>query len=752
MSIGLASVLLVIGILILISSIDDLVIDILASIKLGRDQISPLHPDETRIEHKPSIAIFVANWHEANVLGKMVEGNLENFTYEKVRFVLGVYPNDPETLAVVQELAKKHPRFVEVVVNPCSGPTSKGQMLNVMFQQIFGRAERSPDLVVLHDSEDIIAPLSFEVYARHAAAHAMIQIPVFSLDSRKRSLVSATYMEEFAERHTREMILREELGAFVPSAGVGTCLRKDLIEHFLATRGYVLEPGSVTEDYVLGAESHRQGFAATFAAYRDPRVPSHPIIATFEYFPKEFWAAVKQRGRWVYGICFDGTKRLGWSGSFWQKFFLYRDRKGAWANLLPVVSLLILLICLTIGIDRTHVPAWQVHMLQFVLTVNTISIFLRIYFKTQALRQIYGTHDFFGLIIRWPVAFVINAIATARAWRTFFVESRMASQPIIWAKTQHELPEVFRIIDAAEIRAPKIASLPRRSSPAAAILRTFEGSESHIGNRLSVACNAAVVVLMGAYLYYHQTTAIELRTRVQTAAVNSLRIARERDAEQLSLATRMRSSSSKMADAPPGFRPFPQDRIGYDRTAIRASVERSLVKSATADAIVLAMATPSTRQNRTAYGATTAFSEPDARPEPAQEAVVSKADEAAMERREAETARDAHNSAAAELARLAGADKMVIAAARPMPAQEQKPEVVAVTEESTAAAQSEATEEIAATDSTPQIREARGRASAGRRHHRGAIKKRPKPKSVGTSTTFLRGGGCGSGSCGPFYP
>lgn len=58
---------------------------------------------------KPPIAVFVANWHEEDVLGKMAEGDPSRIQIPEVALHLGVYPNDTGTLHVAEELAAKHP-------------------------------------------------------------------------------------------------------------------------------------------------------------------------------------------------------------------------------------------------------------------------------------------------------------------------------------------------------------------------------------------------------------------------------------------------------------------------------------------------------------------------------------------------------------------------------------------------------------------------------------------------------------------
>jgi adsorption protein B len=427
-----------VALLICLSSVDDLLIDVLALCIVRRRM--PTVDDAGG--PSPAIAVFVANWHEHDVLEKMVEGNLARIADPKVRIVLGVYPNDTATREVAERLGERHPARVQVVVNSLAGPTSKGQMLNEMFRRVFGDAD-APDMVVLHDSEDVIDPRSFEIYRAYAVEHDFIQIPVFSLESRNRSLVAATYMDEFAERHTREMVVRDALGAAIPSAGVGTCMTKRLVRHFLRQRGHVLATGCVTEDYILGIETKRAGFRAAFAAVSESAARYGEFVATREFFPSGFAASVKQKTRWVFGINFEAMHRLGWRAGAWDLYFLMRDRKGMISNFLPPISLA-LLVPLVLGFyDLDQLPPDLEPALAPVLAANIAAMSLRLVFRATAFKQVYGHYNPIGVMIRWPVAVAVNALAVFRAWRIYFFESGLATRPIVWAKTQHEVPMDF---------------------------------------------------------------------------------------------------------------------------------------------------------------------------------------------------------------------------------------------------------------------------------------------------------------------
>ena len=421
-----------------ISSLDDIFIDVIAfGIRRGG------LPKTAKSVEVPSIAVFIANWHEEEVLGKMVEGNLARIPYMTVSLYLGVYPNDTGTLSVARNLAEKHPIRVTVIVNWMQGPTSKGQMLNEMFKQVFEGSGESPDIVVLHDSEDVIDPRAFEVYGAYAQlGYDFIQVPVFSLN-RGRALIASTYMDEFAERHTREMIVRNAVGATIPSAGVGTGVTRKLIQHFLATRKQVLMSGTVTEDYILGVEAKRAGFKAAFAAVSadDPR--GLDFVATREFFPKTLSASIKQKTRWVYGINFEAMHKLGWEGDGWDKYFFVRDRKGMVTNFLPPVSLALLMMLFMGAFDLTDMPyEWQ-YWFNLSILFNMFALVMRYFIRVGACHQVYGTWDLLGIALRWPVALYINMAAVYRAWITYVGVSRFATQPIVWSKTAHELPEDF---------------------------------------------------------------------------------------------------------------------------------------------------------------------------------------------------------------------------------------------------------------------------------------------------------------------
>ena len=315
-------------------------------------------------------------------------------------------------------------------------------MLNEMFAQVFS-TDDAPELVVLHDSEDVIDARSFAVYAAYAQENDFIQAPVFSLNRGKGAMVASTYMDEFAERHTRELIVRDAVGAAIPSAGVGTCVTKRLIKHFLARRGQVLMSGTVTEDYILGIEAKRSGFKSAFAAISRNVDDGLDFVATREYFPKTLEASIKQKTRWVYGINFEAFCKLGWTGDPWDFYFFLRDRKGMITSFLPPISAALLGLMLLGYVELADFPEPMGDVVIVSMWINFFALITRYVVRVISGYEVYGKYDWIGIAMRWPAALYINMAAVYRAWKTFLGESELATKPIVWSKTVHDIPDDF---------------------------------------------------------------------------------------------------------------------------------------------------------------------------------------------------------------------------------------------------------------------------------------------------------------------
>jgi adsorption protein B len=292
---------------------------------------------EAREQQK--IAIIIAAWHEEDVIAQTLTNACETIRYRNYDIFVGTYPNDPATQSEVDRIAQKYPR-VHKVVTADDGPTNKAANLNQVFQAIKDFEQRTNqryEILLMHDSEDVIHPYSLLVCNYLIPRMDMIQTPVFPMDVSLRKVTHWTYADEFAENHTKLLLVRELTGGFVPSAGVGTAFTKRAFQLMaLASNSDVFTPGSLTEDYELGLRMNLRGIRAAFVLVNIPSPKSLETgkrnmadwVATRAVFPLKFRQAVRQKTRWTIGIALQGWQNLGWQGSLSVRWNLFQDRKA----------------------------------------------------------------------------------------------------------------------------------------------------------------------------------------------------------------------------------------------------------------------------------------------------------------------------------------------------------------------------------------------------------------------------------------
>ena len=430
---------------ILFLTMDDLFIDILALVyRLGPKELSIEELIVIKSLEEKKIAIMMANWKEADVLQRMITGNLRQIQYQNFDFFLGVYPNDIFTWNEANLLSKKYPN-VHVIVNTQHGPTTKGQMLNEIFSKIVGLEKNTGvqyDLFMLHDSEDIIHPLSLKLINAEAEKNDFIQIPVLSLPVSQTQFVANTYVDEFSESHGKELCVRSFLKAGVPSAGVGTAFNRRLALHMQSTQGELLRSDTLTEDYFLGIMSHLYGFKSIFANRYFISNGKKDFIATKEYFPQKVQASIRQKTRWATGINLQGMHLLGWSGKLRTRYFLWRDRRGLINSVLILSSLLLIILC--VGYEfAAETPDFVRSQFFFYITlINTSHMSLRIVQRMRFVRFFYNSETALLVPVRWLVANYINTIASFKAFQ-IYLNSRIRKTQPKWIKTEHILPADF---------------------------------------------------------------------------------------------------------------------------------------------------------------------------------------------------------------------------------------------------------------------------------------------------------------------
>jgi adsorption protein B len=428
---------------ILIFGLDDLIVDLAFAFTWVKSAFRPaasmFPPGPRQLENAPRqrIAILVPLWQEHQVIGRMLEHNLAAIRYPDYHFFAGCYPNDIETQEAVRLVAE---RFLQVHLALCPhpGPTSKADCLNWIYQHLLLEEERSGrrfDIVMIHDAEDLIHPEELGWINYYAARYDFVQTPVLALATPLHMLTHGVYCDEFAENHTRDMVVRGTLGGFVPSSGVGTGYRRDALERLArASSNRLFEPEALTEDYENGLRMFRLGCSQAFVPISLGAGGSRDFVATRELFPSNWNAALRQRTRWVMGIALQGWQRFGWSGKPREVYWLWRDRKGLIANPLSLAANVVFVYGLATAL-WTRVSPIEARLAAATLALQV----LRIGVRGLCVGRIYGLLFALGVPVRAVYANALNTAATAHAIARYTV-ARLRGRPLKWLKTEHAYP------------------------------------------------------------------------------------------------------------------------------------------------------------------------------------------------------------------------------------------------------------------------------------------------------------------------
>ncbi len=432
----------------LIGGVDDLAVDLAFGVRLVRQWFARAGHAATLADlpQPPSngrIAVFVAAWSEAEVIGKMLASALSRFDHDDYLIYVGAYPNDRATIAAVARVAARDKR-VRLVVGPVDGPTTKAACLNTIWHALLrdeAAAGGAARVIVLHDAEDVVHPAELRVFDALIGPHALVQLPVLPLVDRGSRLVSGHYCDEFAESHAKQLVVRQALGAALPLAGVGCAVARDALELLAAARGgEPFDPVSITEDYELGLAVSALGGTGIVARIREYR--GGPLVAVRAYFPATLDAAVRQKARWMLGIALAGWDRIGWGrrGDWREHWMRMRDRRAPLAVLVLLAAYVALIAWAVAGVLRwinddgaapLPVPAW-------LLGLNTALLGWRLAMRVLFTGWAYGGREALWSVPRVFVSNLISLLAARRAVTRYVAGLR--GRTLVWEKTAHHFP------------------------------------------------------------------------------------------------------------------------------------------------------------------------------------------------------------------------------------------------------------------------------------------------------------------------
>ncbi len=468
---GLEYAAAIVATIILLSSIDDLFID---AWYWTRETIrwftvkrvhKPLTSAQLYSRDEQPIAIMVPAWLEYDVIASMIEDMVRVLDYRSYVVFVGTYQNDAQTIAEVERMRRRYKQLRRVEV-PHDGPTCKADCLNWVIAAIF-RYEKEMDIefagVVLHDSEDVLHPVELRFFNYLLPRKDMIQLPVASLERNWFELVAGTYMDEFAEWHAKDLVVRESLSGTVPSAGVGTCFsRRALLGLIATTDNQPFNTESLTEDYDVGERLGKMGMQSIFARFpvqfstrrktwfgfgKEREFMLTMPLCVREFFPDTFRTAYRQRARWTLGIGLQGWKQTGWSGPLQKRYLLFRDRKGIVTAFVGIIAYVLVAQFLLFGLAQLTgfmpelfaSPFSDSRYLNFVLWANGCALFMRTTQRMYFVTRLYGWEHGVLSVPRMVVGNFINFMAVARAWK-LFIPHLLTGKRLAWDKTMHDFP------------------------------------------------------------------------------------------------------------------------------------------------------------------------------------------------------------------------------------------------------------------------------------------------------------------------
>ena len=388
-------------------------------------------------------AVLIGAWDESAVIATTLTTALDRWGDADYRIYVAVYPNDPATVAEIERVRSMRAAAdrIRIVPGDRPGPVTKAEALNRAWvalcadEQALGLRYKA---AILHDAEDYVSPHELRLFDTLIERFALVQIPVRPLKRSGLAGVAGHYLDEFAEAHGKQLVVREAVGAGVPCAGTGCAIERGMLSALAAERGGAPFDGdSLTEDYELGLRIDRLGGRGILARLYDR--PGGALVAVEAYFPHHGLAAVRQKARWVTGIALAGWDRIGWQGGLRETWMRLRDRSAPLAAAVLAAGYLAVLLALI----ETAV-AWSLGRPGPILAeIDTPMarilaglLLWRLAMRALLVGRLYGPGEAVRSLPRMVVSNLVAIAATGRAlWRY------VANAPPRWDKTAHSLPD-----------------------------------------------------------------------------------------------------------------------------------------------------------------------------------------------------------------------------------------------------------------------------------------------------------------------
>jgi len=458
----------------LVSGVDDLVIDAVYFVRnmyrslFVMNRYKPITEQQLLSIPEQPIAVMIPAWNESAIIYQMVDNTITTLNYSNYHVFIGTYPNDLDTQREVARLREIH-NNIHCVVCRDPGPTSKADCLNWIYWAILDFERKNQcefPVFVMEDAEDIVHPLTIKLFNYLIPRKNMVQLPVVPFEPQHwYQLTRAHYMDEFAENHHKNMVIREVFGRGIPCAGVGCGFSRHALEQLARDNDQhlVFKLGSLTEDYEMGMRLRAIGVnkaifvklpikrftaAKALISGKSRQVETNELVSIRNVFPADFTASVRQKSRWVAGIALQGWENLGWKGDLLTKYVLFKDRKALLTSQINMLGYLIILFVtayyavILLFPDAYHYPPLveEGTLLWKMILVTTVFLVLRLVVRMYCVYRFYNLKRALLSVPNFVWANFINFFATNRALY-MFTRYLFTGKWIKWDHTTHAPPK-----------------------------------------------------------------------------------------------------------------------------------------------------------------------------------------------------------------------------------------------------------------------------------------------------------------------
>ncbi len=196
---------------------------------------------------------------------------------------------------------------------------------------------------------------------------------------------------------------------------------------------------NLTEDYELGFRFHQLGLKMGFFNVMLDSHNESTRISTAEFFPNRFWPSVKQRSRWIAGICLQNWKAHKWKGDLTAKYFMFRDRKplfsifGAFLSNAIFLYILFVVVCNVFKIVDVDFVINSSSVLWYLIVANLFFMVSRTVHRFAFTYNWYGFRFGFFSMVRLVVDTFVNFFAVLRSLKVY----RQTKSKVVWDSTTH---------------------------------------------------------------------------------------------------------------------------------------------------------------------------------------------------------------------------------------------------------------------------------------------------------------------------